>query len=77
MIDTPQRYVMTIIPLDVLMLHIDKLLSGLIVIVVFVCVLLLLLLYYSNNLLRSHEKVVYEIAFTENCLIITLIKNMR
>lgn len=65
MIDTPQRYVMTIIPLDVLMLHIDKLLSGLIVIVVFVCVLLLLLLYYSNNLLRSHEKVVYEIAFTD------------
>ncbi len=65
MIDNPDRYVMTMVPVNVLMLHIDKLLSGLIIIVVFVSVLLLSLLYYSNNLLRHHEKIVYDIAFID------------
>ncbi len=65
MIDNPGRYVMTMIPLNVLMLHIDKLLTGLIMIVVFVSILLLVLLYYSNNLLRRHEEIVYDIAFTD------------
>ncbi len=65
MIDNPNRYVMTMIPVNVLMLHIDKLLTGLIIIVIFVSVLLLSLLYYSNNLLRHHEKIIYDIAFID------------
>lgn len=65
MIDNPNRYVMTMIPVNVLMLHIDKLLTGLIIIVIFVSILLLSLLYYSNNLLRHHEKIIYDIAFID------------
>ncbi len=65
MIDSPQRYVMTIVPINVLMLHIDKLLTGLVIIVIFVSVLLLALLYYSNNLLRRHENIIYDIAFVD------------
>ena len=65
LIDSPERYVMTIIPLSVLMLNVDTLLSGLILIVVFICGLLLTLLYYSNNLLTRHEKIVLDIAFVD------------
>lgn len=64
-IDNPGRYVMTIVPLSVLMLHINKLLSGLILIVVTISVLLLFLLYYNNKLLGRHEKIVYDMAFTD------------
>lgn len=65
LIDSPERYVMTAIPLSVLMLHVDTLLSGLILIVVFICGLLLTLLYYSNNILTRHEKIVLDIAFID------------
>ncbi len=64
-IDNPDRYVMTVVPLSVMMLHINKLLSGLILIVVTISVLLLFLLYYNNKLLGRHEKIVYEIAFVD------------
>ena len=64
-IDNSNRYVMTIVPMDVLMLHIDKLLSGLVLIVVIVSVLLLFLLYYNNKLLMRHEEIVYDIAFVD------------
>ncbi len=65
MIDTTERYVMTIVPLNVLTLHVNRLLLGLIIIIFFISALLLTLLYYSNNLLRRHEDIIYEIAFTD------------
>lgn len=65
LIDSPERYVMTILPLSVLMLHVNTLLTGLVLIVVFVCGLLLALLYYSNNFLIRHEKIVLDIAFID------------
>ncbi len=64
-IDNANRYVMTVVPLSVLMLHINKLLSGLILIVVTISVLLLFLLYYNNKLLGRHEKIVYDMAFVD------------
>lgn len=64
-IDNNNRYVMTMVPMNVLMLHIDKLLTGLILIVVIVSVLLLFLLYYNNKLLMRHEEIVYNIAFVD------------
>ncbi len=64
-VDNPNRYVMTIVPFGVLMLHINRLLSGLVMIVITISLLLLFLLYYNNKLISRHEKVVYDIAFVD------------
>ncbi len=64
-IDSSERYVMTVVPSSVLLLHFNKLLAGLILIVVTTSILLLFLLYYNNRLLKQHEKTIYDVAFID------------
>ncbi len=59
-------YVLTILPIQVLMLHIDKLLLGISFIILIFSIFLISLMYYSNKLLKKHEETIYKIAFTDN-----------
>ncbi len=64
-IDTPNRLVLTIVPLHVLLLHVDKLLGGITVIVFLISILLLVMSYYSNSLFKQNERIMYDMAFTD------------
>lgn len=58
-------YVLTIVPLQVLMLHVDKMLTIVVIIVLIISALLLFLTYYSNRIFKQNEKIIYEIGFTD------------
>ena len=59
------NYVLTVLPLDVLMLHVNKLLIGIALIVILFGILLFTIIFYSNKLFKNNEKVMYKIAFTD------------
>ena len=65
-IDTPERIVFTIVPLKVLMLHIERLLGSISIIVLLISAILLGLSYYSNKLLRQEQKTIFNIAFHDD-----------
>lgn len=65
-IDNQEKSVLTIVPLQVLMLHIGNLLLGITAIVILFTVMLILLTYYSNNQLKKNEELIYKIAFTDS-----------
>lgn len=62
-IDCKDRIVFTIVPLKVLMLHVERLLGCISFIVFLISALLLGLSYYTNKLLKQEQKTIYEIAF--------------
>lgn len=64
-IDNAHRYVMTVVPLSVLMLNINKLLFGIVLIVVAICIMSIFLLYYNNKLVKDYEKAIYDAAFVD------------
>lgn len=64
-IGTTDCNVLTVIPLDVLTLHVDKLLAGIALVVITISSLLLALLYYSGKLFKEHEKVIYDTVFVD------------
>lgn len=64
-IDTTHRYVITVVPLSVLMLHINSLLFGIVLIVITISVMSFFLLYYNNKLVKHHEKAIYNAAFVD------------
>ncbi len=59
-------YVLTDVPHDVLMLHINTLLGGLSVFILAVIVLLLALLRYVESLYRQNEAAVFQVAFADD-----------
>ncbi len=65
-IDNQDKYVLTIVPLQVLMLHIGNLLLGITAIVILFTIMLILLTYYSNKQLKKNEELIYKIAFTDS-----------
>lgn len=58
-------FVLTDVPQDVLMLHVNTLLGGIAVIVLTIGVLLLSLLKYTNSLYKENEEAIYQVAFTD------------
>lgn len=65
LIDQTKHYVLTLVPLHVLMLNIDRLLIGITIIVLTIGILLFSLLYFSHKMFRRNEKTIYNIAFTD------------
>ncbi len=64
-IDNQNRIVFTIIPLYVLLLHVDKLLGGITLIVLLISLLLFAMYYYSNILFKQNERMIYDMVFTD------------
>ncbi len=58
--------ILTVVPLHVLMLHIDKILACILVIVILISILLLFLTYYSNNLFKHSEQIIYDMGFIDD-----------
>ncbi len=59
------NYVLTIVPLNVITLQINKMLAGIIIIVLIIAVLLLFMLYFSNYVFKKHEDLIFKMAFTD------------
>ena len=65
LIDTTKNYVITTVPLDVITLQINKMLSGIVIIIFIIAALLISLLYFSTCLFKNHEKLIFDMAFTD------------
>lgn len=65
-IDSKERLVLTIVPLQVLMLHIDRILGLITLIIFIISITLLSISHYSNRLLRQEQATVYQIAFLDD-----------
>ncbi len=65
-ISNSDRYVITIVPLHILMLHIDKLLAGVTITVLIISFLLLTLSYLSTKIFKQNENIIYKMAFTDD-----------
>lgn len=64
-IEPTDRVVLTIVPIQVLMMHIDRLLWTIVLVVFLISVILLSLSHYINVLLKEEQAIVYEVAFLD------------
>ncbi len=64
-INMTNNYVLTIAPLNVIMLQIHKMLTGIVVIVILIAVFLISLIYFSTCLFKKHEELIFKMAFTD------------
>ncbi len=60
-----EKYVLTILPLHVLMLHVNKLMAILTILIFLISLLMLALSYLSNLIFKQNEKLIYDMAFTD------------
>lgn len=64
-INMTNNYVLTIVPLNVITLQINKMLAGIVIIVLIIAFLLVSLLYFSTYLFNKHEELIFKMAFTD------------
>ncbi len=64
-INMTNNYVLTIVPINVITLQINKMLLGIVLIVFIIALLLISLIYFSTLLFKKHEELIYEMAFTD------------